>query len=108
MTDLKALTYSSDCGSAVRNKADISFTANLPETVSVCSLFAKGNFVSDGYFVLEYSTMGWGRPSIHRGSCITAQSADGKTVPLLAYDDLTADGRRYVACANLPVGNTKS
>ena len=104
MTDLKALTYSSDRGAITRVDSDISFVADLPETVSACAIFAKGDFSSDGYFVLEYSTMGWGRPSIHRGNCITAQSADGKTVPLLAYDDLTADGRRYVACANLPVG----
>ena len=107
MTDLKTLIYSSDRGSIARDGADISFTADLPREVSACTLFAQGDFSSCGYLVLEYSTMGWGRPPVHRECCVSAQGADGKTISLLAYDDLTADGRRYVACVSLPAGKTR-
>ncbi len=103
MTDLKALSYFSEGGAITRDAAGaMTFTVTMPPYKPDYSLFAEGNFVSEGYFVLEYSTMGWRRLNIHRHPCFVAYDTEGNSVPLVTYDDLTSDGRRYTIAVKMP------
>ena len=103
MTDLKLLNFISECGTIEQSAEDsVTLTVTMPPYKPDYSFFANGNFETEGYFVLEYSTMGWRRPSIHRHPCIIAMGEDGENLPLVTYDDLTADGRRYTVVAKAP------
>ncbi|MBQ8408627.1 MAG: hypothetical protein IJY39_07155 [Clostridia bacterium] len=102
MTDLKKLKFSSGSGIIDRISDGIDYTVTMPPYKPDYSLFAEGEFVSEGYFVMEYSTMGWRRPSIHRHPCIFAIDNDGNNIPLVTCDDMTTDGRRYTISVKMP------
>ena len=103
MKDLLSLRYTSDSGIIERGAAGaMTFMVTMPPYKPDYSLFAEGEFVSEGYFVLEYSTMGWRRPNIHRHPCFVAYDTEGNSVPLVTYDDLTGDGRRYTIAVKMP------
>ena len=105
MKDLKALVFTSDSGTVTFDKnGEICFNVTMPPYKLEYSLFAEGEFASDSYFVLEYSTKGWRRPAIHRHPCIVAFDTDGNKVPLITCDDLTSDGRRYTVAVSMPIG----
>ena len=104
MKDLKKLTFTSDSGRVINTNGEICFSVTMPPKKPDYSLFAEGEFASEGYFVLEYSTMGWRRPAIHRHPCFVAFDTDGNKVPLITCDDLTTDGRRYILTVRMPVG----
>ena len=96
MTDLKSLNYFSDHGSVTKSEnGRVTFEVNMPPFTKEYSFVGEGCFDSKGYFVIEYSTMGWRRPSIYRHPCIAAINESGEEIPLVCYDDLTADGRKY-------------
>lgn len=96
MKDLKLLQFSSDNGNVkVSDNGDISLKAKMPPYSAEYNFFGEGDFETDEYFVIEYSTMGWRRPLKHRHPCIVAVDGEGKSYPLVTCDDLTSDGRRY-------------
>ena len=104
MIDLKDLRFSSRSGSvALGNSDEICFTAKAEKTPEY-TWFTDGSFTSEGYFVLEYSTMGWERPAIHRHPCVTAFDTNGNKVSPITCDDLTADGRTYTVAVKMPAG----
>ena len=106
MTDLKALNYFSDHGSIIKSDdGGVSFTVTMPPFRQEYSFEGYGSFDSKGYFVIEYSTMGWRRPSFYRHPCIVATDENGESITLVTYDDLTADGRKYTVAVKLPEGN---
>ena len=104
MKDLKKLTFTSDSGRVINTNGEICFSVTMPPKKPDYSLFAEGEFASEGNFVLEYSTMGWRRPAIHRHPCFVAFDTDGNKVPLITCDDLTSDGRRYILTVKMPIG----
>ncbi|MBQ8612463.1 MAG: hypothetical protein IJ412_12255 [Oscillospiraceae bacterium] len=56
---------------------------------------------TEDFFVLEYRCLGWLRPSVYRQPFITACSQDGNVIPLVCYDDITADGRKYTVAVRV-------
>ena len=56
MKDLKKLTFTSDSGRVINTNGEMCFSVTMPPKKPDYSLFAEGDFASDGYFVLEYST----------------------------------------------------
>ncbi len=105
MTELKILNYSSDHGTLSHNsKGALTFTVTMPPFRQEYSFEGEGSFDSKGYFVIEYSTMGWRRPPIHRHPFIVAIDENGESITLVTYDDLTADGRKYTVAAKMPEG----
>lgn len=105
MTDLKSLNYFSDHGSVTKSEdGRVTFEVNMPPFIKEYSFVGEGCFDSKGYFVIEYSTMGWRRPSIYRHPCIAAINESGEEIPLVCYDDLTADGRKYTVVSKMPEG----
>ena len=102
MTDLKNINFSSEYGIVTRTEQNnILYTVNIPPSAVGYTLLGEGNFDSHGYFVIEYSTLGWKRPQKYRDFCITAEDENGVTTPLVCYDDLTADGKTYTVVAKL-------
>ncbi|MBQ8409003.1 MAG: hypothetical protein IJY39_09085 [Clostridia bacterium] len=109
MKDLLSLRYTSDSGHVAQSEAGaLTFTVTMPPHKPDYSLLAEGEFASQGYFVMEYSTMGWRRPSIHRHPCINALGKNGEKVPLITCDDLLCDGRRYTVAVKMPEGDYES
>ena len=105
MKDLKYLHFYSEHGCVKQgDQGEVCLTIPRSATVSNYNMLADGGFDSEGYFVLEYSTVGGQRPTVHRRPCFEAFDVDGNKVPLVAYDDLTTDGIRYTVAVRLPIG----
>ena len=96
MNDLRSLQFTSDKGTvSTSDRGDITLKVNMPPYSAEYNFYGDGDFETDEYFVIEYSTMGWRRPSIYRHPCIVAIDEEGESFPLITFDDLTSDGRRY-------------
>lgn len=100
MNDLKLLSFTSDVGIIEKNDFDdITLKIKMPPFKADYSFFGDGGFETDEYFVIEYSTLGWRRPSIYRQPCIAGIDSEGKSYAFVTYDDLIGDGRRYTVVA---------
>ena len=96
MKNLLDLSFTSDCGAVTRGAAgEMTLTVTMPPFKPEYPFFGNGAFESEEYFVLEYSTMGWRRPTVHRHPCIVALGEDGNNTVIATYDDLINDGGRY-------------
>ena len=60
---------------------------------------AQGSFNTEDYFVLEYRCLGWLRPSAYRKPFIIAIDNNGNEHPIICYDDIISDGRKYTVVA---------
>ena len=96
MNDLKNLPFIATKGSIARaDSGEVKYTVEVPPHYSEYAFSVEGDINTEEFFVLEYSTLGWVRPKIYRQPCIYAEDADGNIYPLVCYDDLIADGKRY-------------
>jgi len=106
MKDLKILNFSADRGRVERPlTGEVEYTVDIPPRVGEYNLFAEGDISLEEFFVIEYSTMGWGRPKIYRKPCISCEDKDGNSLPLVCYDDMTFDGKRYTVAVKTEKGS---
>ena len=102
MIDLRDLSFNAECGELGRgNVGELIYTAKIPPSSRRYAFVFEGNILADEYFVLEYSTMGWGRPKIYRQPCIWGEDFEGKIYPFVCYDDMVGDGKRYTVVAKV-------
>ena len=96
MTNLMNLRFSSDTGNVCYGDGgELTLSVKVPPYYQGYSFIGAGDFKTDEFFVIEYSTTGWRRPPVYRQPCIVAIDEKDEPYPLVCYDDLTADGRRY-------------
>ena len=109
MKNLLSMSFHSDSGCVKRfDIGEVYFEVNLPPHLKEYKMLADGEFEAGEYFVLEYSTMGWKRPPVYRQPCIMAVNYEDENVPLICYDDLTTDGKRYTVAVKIKSGSYKT
>ncbi len=100
MKNLTALSFSSETGKRLRNAdGETVFFAEKKAYGDEFVFTADVGFSGEDYFVLEYRCLGWLRPSIYRQPFILATDRDGTLRPLVCYDDIVSDGRKYTVVA---------
>ena len=102
MNSLSHLHFTSADGRvSVNENGEMKFTAQSPAKRTAFTFSAAAEIPTEDFFVLEYRCLGWLRPSVYRQPFITACDRDGNVLPLVCYDDITADGRRYTVAVKI-------
>ena len=109
MTDLSHLAFTSSEGKIAANAAgDLVLSAQKHTSNNTFVFSADADFRTEAFFVLEYRCLGWLRPSVYRQPFIIASGCDGSILPIICYDDIIADGRKYTVVARIPIQQIRS